>query len=109
MRYYYKSKDGTGFLNLRTPLNEDELNDYIEITEEEFVSHCNNSTLTKEEIKQKEIYTYKQYLFNTDYIVIKMAEIMSDGGSVEELKERYKDELSKRKEYREKINELENS
>ena len=26
-----------------------------------------------------------------------------------ELKERYKDELSKRKEYREKINELENS
>ena len=38
-----------------------------------------------------------------------MAEIMSDGGSVEELKERYKDELSKRKEYREKINELENS
>jgi antirestriction protein len=109
MRYYYKSKDGTGFLNLRTPLNEDELNDYIEITEEEFVSHCNNSTLTKEEIKQKEIYTYKQYLLNTDYIVIKMAEIMSDGGSVEELKERYKDELSKRKEYREKINELENS
>lgn len=109
MRYYYKSKDGTGFLNLRTPLNEDELNDYIEITEEEFVSHCNNSTLTKEEIKQKEIYTYKQYLLNTDYIVIKMAEVMSDGGSVEELKERYKDELSKRKEYREKINELENS
>ena len=109
MRYYYKSKDGAGFLNLRTPLNEDELNDYIEITEEEFVSHCNNSTLTKEEIKQKEIYTYKQYLLNTDYIVIKMAEIMSDGGSVEELKERYKDELSKRKEYREKINELENS
>ena len=35
MRYYYKSKDGTGFLNLRTPLNEDELNDYIEITEED--------------------------------------------------------------------------
>lgn len=109
MRYYYKSKDGTGFLNLRTPLNEDELNDYIEIAEEEFVSHCNNSTLTKEEIKQKEIYIYKQYLLNTDYIVIKMAEVMSDGGSVEELKERYKDELSKRKEYREKINELENS
>ena len=38
MRYYYKSKDGNGFLNLKLPLvNED----YIEISEEEFNEHSN--------------------------------------------------------------------
>lgn len=35
MRYYYKSKDNTGFLNLKSPLIDDEEN-YIQITEEEF-------------------------------------------------------------------------
>lgn len=32
-RFYYKSKDGTGFLNLKSPLNDE---NYIQITEEEF-------------------------------------------------------------------------
>ena len=34
MRFYYKSKDGKGFLNLKSPINDDE--NYIQITEEEF-------------------------------------------------------------------------
>lgn len=33
MRFYYKSKDNTGFLNLKSPLADD---NYIQITEEEF-------------------------------------------------------------------------
>lgn len=33
MRYYYKSKDGNGFLNLKKLLTDE---NYIEITEEEF-------------------------------------------------------------------------
>ena len=32
-RFYYKSKDNTGFLNLKSPLNDV---NYIQITEEEF-------------------------------------------------------------------------
>lgn len=32
-RFYYKSKDNTGFLNLKSPLVDD---NYIQITEEEF-------------------------------------------------------------------------
>ena len=34
MRYYYKNKDNTGFLNLKSPLIGDE--NYTQITEEEF-------------------------------------------------------------------------
>ena len=33
MRYYYKNKDNTGLLNLKSPLNDE---NYIQITEEEF-------------------------------------------------------------------------
>lgn len=33
MRYYYKSKDGKGLMNLKSPLADD---NYIEITAEEF-------------------------------------------------------------------------
>ena len=32
-RFYYKSKDNTGFLNLKSPIVDE---DYIQITEEEF-------------------------------------------------------------------------
>lgn len=34
MRYYYKNKNNTGFLNLKSPIADDE--NYIQITEEEF-------------------------------------------------------------------------
>ena len=37
MRYYYKSADGKGLLSLKSPITEeDEDQDLIEITEEEF-------------------------------------------------------------------------
>ena len=32
-RFYYKSKDGKGFLNLKSPIDDE---NYIQITEEEF-------------------------------------------------------------------------
>ena len=35
-RYYYKTLDGKGYLNLKTPLDADELAGYVEITKEEF-------------------------------------------------------------------------
>ena len=35
MRYYYKSKVGKGYLNLKTPLEEG-IENYIQITEQEF-------------------------------------------------------------------------
>lgn len=43
MKYYYKNKDNTGFLNLKSPLNDYK---YIQITEEEF------NELTKTNIRE---------------------------------------------------------
>ena len=37
-RYYYKSKDGTAWLNLKTPDYADH-KDYVEITEKEWNDH----------------------------------------------------------------------
>lgn len=111
-RYYYKNKDNTGFLNLKSPL-EDE--NYIQITEEEF------NELTKPKVyepteeqkaageKARKISEYKQYLRDTDYIVLKIAEAQSEGETKEvtKIKTEYAEQLTKRKEAREKINELE--
>lgn len=52
---------------------------------------------------------YKQYLQETDYVVIKMYETFAQGGSIIEMLKEYKEVLSKRKEARKKINELEKS
>lgn len=35
-RFYYKAKNNTGFLNLKTRLDKEQLNEYEEITQEEF-------------------------------------------------------------------------
>lgn len=112
MRYYYKSKDNTGFLNLKSPIVDE---NYIQITEEEF------KELTKPKVyepteeqklaqeKAKKIAEYKKYLADTDYIVLKIAEAQSEGDteSVKAIQTEYAEELNKRKEAREKINELE--
>ena len=110
-RFYYKSKDGKGFLNLKSPLIND---DYIQITEEEF----NNLTKPKEptaeqKLKQEnlaEIAKYKRYLADTDYIVLKIAEALAnnDTESVAALKSEYAEELGKRNRARILINSLEN-
>lgn len=109
-RFYYKSKDGTSFLNLKSPLID---KNYIQITEEEFKELTKPKEPTAEEKaaqeKAKKIAEYKKYLEDTDYIVLKIAEAVADNNSeeVKNLKTTYTTELAKRKEAREKINELE--
>ena len=50
---------------------------------------------------------YKKYLRETDYVVVKMYETVAQGGSIIEMLKEYKEVLSKRKEARALINELE--
>lgn len=57
-----------------------------------------------------ELAEYKGYLSNTDYIVIKLSELkLEDDEKYNEEKEQYTEILTKRKENREKINEIEKS
>lgn len=112
MRYYYKNKNNTGFLNLKSPLIDE---NYIQITEEEF------KELTKPKVyeptaeqkaaqeKTRKIAEYKKYLADTDYIVLKIAEAQSEGdtNTAVKIKTEYAEQLAKRKEARNKINELE--
>ena len=112
MRYYYKNKDNTGFLNLKSPLVD---GNYIKITEEEYkeLTKPKIPELTAEQKaeqeKAKKIAEYKAYLEKTDYIVLKIAEAQSEGetSTVSQLRDIYKEQLAKRKEARDKINELE--
>ena len=111
-RFYYKAKDGKGFLNLKSPLIDE---NYIQITEEEF----NELTKPKEYVptaeekaaqeKEKKIAEYKKYLQDTDYIVLKIGECLAEGNTEEvtAIKTEYAEQLAKRKEARDKINELE--
>ena len=111
-RFYYKNKDNTGFLNLKSPLIDE---NYIQITEEEFeeLTTPKEYILTSEEKaaqeKAQKIAEYKKYLEDTDYIVLKMGECLADGNAeaVAAIKTEYAEQLAKRKEAREKINELE--
>lgn len=108
-RFYYKSKDGKGFLNLKTQMNDE---NYIQITEEEFNELTKPKEPTAEEKaaqeKAKKIAEYKKYLEDTDYIVLKMGEYLADGNTeaVTAIKTEYSEQLAKRKEARNKINEL---
>lgn len=112
MRYYYKNKLGTGFLNLKSPIVDE---NYIQITEEEFKELTKPKVYepTEEEKaaaeKAKKIAEYKKYLADTDYIVLKIGECLADGNkeAVTAIKTEYMEQLAKRKEAREKINELE--
>ena len=111
MRYYYKNKDNTGFANLKSPINDEE--NYIQITEEEFNELTKPKEPTAEQKaaydKAKKIAEYKKYLQDTDYIVLKMGECLADGNTEEvtAIKTEYAEQLAKRKEARDKINELE--
>ena len=108
-RYYYKNKDNTGFLNLKSPLNDER---YVQITEEEF----NELTKPKEYVptaeekaayeKAKKIAEYKKYLEDTDYIVLKIAEAQSEGetSTVSQLRDIYKEQLKERKRVRALLN-----
>ena len=108
-RFYYKKKDGTGFLNLKSALIDE---NYIQITEEEF------NELTKPKVyvpteeekaaqeKARKIAEYKKYLADTDYIVLKIAEAQSEGetSTVSQLRDIYKEQLKERKRVRSLLN-----
>ena len=106
-RFYYKSKDGKGFLNLKSAITD---GNYIQITEEEF----NELTKPKEPtVEQKAAYEkarkvaeYKKYLADTDYIVLKIAEAQSEGetSTVSQLRDIYKEQLKERKRVRSLLN-----
>ena len=107
-RFYYKNKNNTGFLNLKSPINDDE--NYIQITEKEF----NELTKPKEPTaaqkaayeKAKKIAEYKKYLADTDYIVLKIAEAQSEGetATVAQLRDIYREQLKERKRVRALLN-----
>ena len=109
MRYYYKNKDNTGFLNLKSPLVDE---NYIQITEEEFneLTKLKIPELTAEQKaaqeKARKIAEYKAYLEKTDYIVLKIAEAQSEGDTnkVTHLRTLYKSELEERKKMRDLLN-----
>lgn len=106
-RFYYKNKDNTGFLNLKSPLIDE---NYIQITEEEFKELTKPKEPTAEEKaaqeKARKVAEYKSYLFKTDYIVLKIAEAQSEGDTnkVAHLRTLYKSELEERKKMRDLLN-----
>ena len=107
MRYYYKNKDNTGFLNLKSAITDE---NYIQITEEEFNELTKPKEPTAEQKaaqeKAKKIAEYKAYLEKTDYIVLKIAEAQSEGDTnkVTHLRTLYKSELEERKKMRDLLN-----
>lgn len=89
------------------------LDGYTQITKEEYEKLTKPKELTSEEKaayeKAKKIAEYKKYLQGTDYIVLKIGEYLADGNTeaVTAIKTEYCEQLAKRKEARNKINELE--
>lgn len=106
-RFYYKSKEGNGFLNLKSALIDE---NYIQITKEEFEELTKPKEPTAEEKaaqeKARKIAEYKAYLEKTDYIVLKIAEAQSEGDTnkVTHLRTLYKSELEERKKMRDLLN-----
>ena len=126
-RIYYNKITGLLCNRYPTDIKIDENSTYIEVSEEiantTYVCPCGkhwaviDNTLQQvdyetEESKQlkidNEIAKYKDYLSSTDYVISKLNELkLEDDGEFEEAKEEYKEVLFKRKEARNKINELE--
>ena len=106
-RFYYKNKDNTGFLNLKSPLADE---NYIQITEEEFNKLTKPKEPTAEQKaaqeKARKIAEYKKYLADTDYIVLKIAEAQSEGetSTVAQLRDIYREQLKERKRVRSLLN-----
>ena len=126
-RIYYNKITGLLCNRYPTDIKIDENSAYIEVSEEiantTYVCPCGkhwaviDNTLQQvdyetEESKQlkidNEIAKYKDYLSSTDYVISKLNELkLEDDGEFEKAKEEYKEVLAKRKEARNKINELE--
>lgn len=79
---------------------------YNEMTEEEKAEYNKQKRI---EAINSEILSNKAYLSDTDYIVTKINEIVATGTEeeIQEVKSQYSEQLSKRKEARVRINELE--
>lgn len=109
-RFYYKNKDNTCFLNLKSPLTDE---NYIQISKEEFEKLTKPKEPTAEEKaaqeKARKIAEYKKYLQDTDYIAAKIAEanFNCDTEELVELHKQYDSIILQRKGWREAINKLE--
>ena len=107
-RYYYRSKDGTGYLNLKHELTEEEAADYVVITEQEWNAHLSELDHQQEQTpeeaavqaKMDRIAFLKSELRRTDYQAIKYAE-----GWISE--EDYAEMKAQRQLWRDEINQLE--
>lgn len=106
-RFYYKNKNNTGFLNLKSPKIDE---NYIQITKEEFEELTKPEEPTAEQKaayeKALKVTEYKKYLQDTDYIVLKIAEAQSEGeiSTVSQLRDIYKEQLKERKRIRSLLN-----
>lgn len=106
-RFYYKSKEGNGFLNLKSALIDE---NYIQITKEEFEELMEPKEPTAEkkatQEKARKIAEYKKYLADTDYTVLKISEAMAEGNESlkQELMLQYAGILAIRKAYRQELN-----
>lgn len=106
MRYYYKTKDNKNFLNLKSRLSAKEKDDYIAITEEEFLQATAPIITTPNELdisrnnKLLQISELKKLLFDTDYQAIKYAEGLLTAEEYEPIKQQ-------RQAWRDEINRLE--
>jgi len=104
-RYYYKTKDGKGLLNLKSPLSKEEAKNYVVLTQAEFESlQPKKSEPTAAQLadreKKAEVARLKHYLSSTDYVVIKIAEGAATA-------EEYASVIAERQAARTRINELE--
>lgn len=108
-RFYYKKKDTKDFLNLKSPLVDE---NYVQITKEEFeeLTKPKEYIPTAEEKaaqeKARKTAEYKKYLEDTDYVVLKIAEAIAEGNESlkQELMLQYAGILAIRKAYRKELN-----
>ena len=110
-RYYYKAKDGKGYLNFKSPLSKEKLKEYVEITKEQFDSetyvapHVPTAAEIARQKKLSEIAQLKHELAETDYVVIKIAE-SDDTDEQAALRETYSDIIAARKTKRARVDQL---
>lgn len=106
-RFYYRNKNNAGFLDLKSPLVDE---NYIQITKEEFKELTKPKEPTAEEKaaqeKAKKNAEYKKYLEDTDYVVLKISEAIAEGNESlkQELMLQYAGILAIRKAYRQELN-----
>ena len=86
MRYYYKSKTSGDLLNLKEPASDE---NFIPISEAQFLQLSKPVEPKQTEARQRIIAEHKKYLCDTDYIVLKIAEALSEGQDVTALRAEY--------------------